>query len=319
MQCMSSYVTTYSRVKYLTYVRHGSFICDMTHSRVTWHIHILHVSAIRHDVFTCEISHLCATWLIYMWHDSFTCDMTHAYVTCLSHVSRLDLFTCAITQWCATCLIHVWRDAFTRDMTHSHVTWPIHIRCYLFIRDVPLSHVTWRDVTWRDVTWHIHICHDLHKWIMSPIHESRHTFTSHVTHMNGTCTHMNESCHTYEWVTPHIWMSHVTHMNESCHTYEWVMSRTCRTWIQHLAPTTPYHNNLTDVTKGENKQKKTPPRPTQTIDIGSQVGPPADLLQLCINESCNIYEWVMEQISNIWMSHVTYEWVMSRRWIRHVT
>ena len=25
-------------------------------------------------------------------------------------------------------------------------------------------------------------------------------------------THMNESCHTYEW-------SHVTHMNESCHTY----------------------------------------------------------------------------------------------------
>jgi len=32
---------------------------------------------------------------------------------------------------------------------------------------------------------------------------------------------MNESCHTYEWVTSHIWMSHVTHMNESCHTYEW--------------------------------------------------------------------------------------------------
>jgi len=26
---------------------------------------------------------------------------------------------------------------------------------------------------------------------------------------------MNESCHTYEWVMSHIWMSHVTHMNES--------------------------------------------------------------------------------------------------------
>ena len=37
-------------------------------------------------------------------------------------------------------------------------------------------------------------------------------------------THINESCHTYEWVMSHIWMSHVTHMNESCHTYEWVMS-----------------------------------------------------------------------------------------------
>ena len=25
-------------------------------------------------------------------------------------------------------------------------------------------------------------------------------------------THMNESCHTYEWVMSHIWMSHVTHI-----------------------------------------------------------------------------------------------------------
>ena len=29
---------------------------------------------------------------------------------------------------------------------------------------------------------------------------------------------MNESCHTYEWVMSHMWMSHVTLMNESCHT-----------------------------------------------------------------------------------------------------
>ena len=29
---------------------------------------------------------------------------------------------------------------------------------------------------------------------------------------------MNESCHTYEWVMSHIWMSHVTHTNKSCHT-----------------------------------------------------------------------------------------------------
>jgi len=35
-------------------------------------------------------------------------------------------------------------------------------------------------------------------------------------------THMNESCHTYEWVMSHIRMSHVTHMHESYHTYEWV-------------------------------------------------------------------------------------------------
>jgi len=40
-------------------------------------------------------------------------------------------------------------------------------------------------------------------------------------------THMNESCHTYKWVTSHTWMSHVTHINESRHTHEWVMSHIC--------------------------------------------------------------------------------------------
>jgi len=42
---------------------------------------------------------------------------------------------------------------------------------------------------------------------------------------------MKESCHTYEWVMSHIWMSHVTHMDESCHTYERVMSHI---WIRHF-------------------------------------------------------------------------------------
>ena len=72
-----------------------------------------------------------------------------------------------------------------------------------------------------------------------------HIWMSHVTHMNESChtyewvmshiwmrhvTNMNESCHTYECVMSHIWMSHVTHMNESCQTYEWVMSHI---WMTH--------------------------------------------------------------------------------------
>jgi len=39
----------------------------------------------------------------------------------------------------------------------------------------------------------------------------------------GTVTH---GC-----ITAHIWMSYVTHMNESCHTYEWVMSHI---WMSHV-------------------------------------------------------------------------------------
>jgi len=54
-------------------------------------------------------------------------------------------------------------------------------------------------------------------------------------------THMNGSCHTYEWVTPHVWMCHVTtplhvsfhgwnvtcQWNVSYHTYELAMLYVC--------------------------------------------------------------------------------------------
>jgi len=45
-------------------------------------------------------------------------------------------------------------------------------------------------------------------------------------------THVDESCHTYERVESHTWVSHATyewvtsHMNKSCHTYERVTSHT---------------------------------------------------------------------------------------------
>jgi len=58
------------------------------------------------------------------------------------------------------------------------------------------------------------------------------TWMSHWScHVCGWVTHVNDSCHTYEWVMSHMWMSHVTHVNESCHTYEWVMSHI---WISHV-------------------------------------------------------------------------------------
>jgi len=77
---------------------------------------------------------------------------------------------------------------------------------------------------------------------------------SHVTHMNESCPHTNESCCTHEWVTSHIWISHITHMNESyhtyeqglphiwmnkCHTYEWVRPHIRMNHITHM--NTPWH------------------------------------------------------------------------------
>ena len=154
--------------------------------------------------------------------------------------------------------------------------------------------------------------HVTSKWVTSHVNESRHIQMSHVTfkwvtsqvwtqpygrwagtyatsHMNGVMshtfiihvTHTNKSCHpyervmphlwmtnmitaiwtmswnicavTYEWVMSYTWMSHATHMNESCHTYERVMSHI---WVSHV---------------------------------------------IHINESCHTYEWVM---SYTWKSRV---------------
>ena len=63
-----------------------------------------------------------------------------------------------------------------------------------------------------------HMCMIYLHMIRTYVLHSSHTLMSHVTHMN-------ESCHTYQWVMSHISTSHVTHMNEY-HTYVWVMTKT---------------------------------------------------------------------------------------------
>jgi len=154
-------------------------------------------------------------------------------------------------------------------------------------RCVFMSH-TWM----RHVTRMNEACHT-YEWGMA------HIWMSHVTHLRGqepasSCpppwelwqcvsmsfipmshvTHMNESCHTYEWDMSHIWishvtkwMSHVTHMNESCHTYEWVMSHV---WISHITHMKEScHINEWDMSH---------------IWMGHVTH---------VNESCHSYEWVM--------------------------
>jgi len=136
-------------------------------------------------------------------------------------------------------------------------------------------------------------------------------------------TRMNESCHTchaYEWVMSHIWMSHGTHTNESCHTYEWGMARI---WMSHG----------THVNESWHTYKCVLPhiRMSHVTHTSESWHTYAWVMahmwmRDCthMNESRHTYEWVM---AHIWMGHGThmneschtYEWVMAHIWMSHGT
>jgi len=144
---------------------------------------------------------------------------------------------------------------------------------------------------------------------------------SHVTHMNESChtyewvmshvwmghvTHMTESCHTYEWVMSHIWMSHVTRMNESCRAYEWVMSHI---WMSHVTHMTESCQTYEWVMSHKRRSHVTHMKTHTNSMRYAKVMRVSHVTHT--NESCHTHDRVM---SNIWTSHVTHECVMSHKW-----
>jgi len=128
--------------------------------------------------------------------------------------------------------------------------------------------------------------HGTHKWVMPHILQWAKSKWDKGYRRKGlgwkyTTSHMNHSCHTYEWGMPHVRMSHVI-MGYSLEkevlalemghvTYEWVTSHV---WMSHVTH---------------------------------------------MNESCFKGYRLEKEALELKISHVTYEWVMSHVWRGHIT
>ena len=172
----------------------------------------------------------------------------------LREIKEID--TCCSVLQCVLQCVSVWKGLFERDQRDILTVPP-----RLFERRGRTHSYLWHDscicATWLihmyDMTlwetWGAERSFSTFQWVKLRINESCHIRMSHVTHLNESChtyewvmsqiwmshgTHMNELCHLYEWVLLHIWMSHVTRIHESCYTYTWIISHT---WMIHVTYT----------------------------------------------------------------------------------
>jgi len=143
-------------------------------------------------------------------------------------------------------------------------------------------------------------------------------------------THMNESSHTYKWVTSHTSMSRVTHMNESRGTRKRAMAHTWKSHVTHVNVQQGRHVCIFLAVQESHT------RTNHVTYTKSHTSPAWRSQGTKMSESCHIHEYeslhhahtqIMSQVSRVtwpaWWSHGTtpppYERVTLHSRTTHIT
>jgi len=167
------------------------------------------MSCVTHMNKSCNINNLCHAYEwgmlrhIWMSHVTHVTESCHTYEWVMSHIWICHGLT---YEWFMS---HTWMSRVISIFTC--VTWIIN-NCRVISVNI------YRVVLYQHGRTRI-------KWIMHMITINTYRvvlyqlFMSYIW-MRHASSHMNESCHTSDWIVSHIWMGHVTHMNESCQTHK---------------------------------------------------------------------------------------------------
>ena len=212
-QRVMSYIFTTSHVK--SFHTHGSRKCDCANVQCKSDVHSSSRTLVQlHACYwVTRLIRMCDMTPSYVWHDSFICVIWLACVTCMEsgnmklQVLRVCVFDndissnvkvmyiravahdCSRLQSCMAASVPTSHTYTYRLADSSHVVEGGGHTCARHVR-------TCVCVTWRTRVCVMYDCINAH-WCMTG---------------SGHVAHMNESCHTYEWVMSHVGTSHVTHI-----------------------------------------------------------------------------------------------------------
>jgi len=284
-------------------------------------------------IWMCHVTHMngsCHKWMSHVTHGADVRVISHMF---MNHVTHLN-DSCHAYEWVMS---HVWMSNGTH-VNKSHIA-NKNESCLTY--DWVMSHMNESCHTWMS-----HATHETWRWSMWKSGGGRGLQSQYALRIRTCLTHkpvishMNESCHTYERVMPHIWTSHATHMNESCHVqmryiYTLHMRSSYHIWISPGASTC-LHFTAIDTSMSHVMYECVIREEVYRTSTRLEFEPTSHVrcqgVMSRMNGSCctRSHTWMrhvthkrvmslMNGSFQIWMCHVTYEWVMLHIWMSHVS